>query len=158
MLTRLIGSAAGLDAARGDTIEVAMVAATALDSSALITDPTAPIATAAAETSQTSTLGTAAAAGAGVMLLLGLAMRRRRKKKEKRLALLAGTPLKGRKARKAAKYAVPMSTTVLPAMPGTPVSTDPDRVAVDEIKGDLERMMAESPESLAALLSSWMAK
>jgi flagellar biosynthesis/type III secretory pathway M-ring protein FliF/YscJ len=35
---------------------------------------------------------------------------------------------------------------------------DPDRQAVDEIKGDLERMLNESPESLAALLSTWMAK
>jgi hypothetical protein len=29
---------------------------------------------------------------------------------------------------------------------------------VDEIKGDLERRLAESPDSLSALLSNWMAK
>jgi hypothetical protein len=33
-----------------------------------------------------------------------------------------------------------------------------DQEAVAEIKADLERMLSESPESLAALLSGWMAK
>jgi hypothetical protein len=46
----------------------------------------------------------------------------------------------------------------MPVVARAAATGDPDRLAVDEIKGDLERMLAESPESLAGLLSTWMAK
>ena len=162
MLSRLIGSAAGIDATRGDTIEVAIVPAVATDTGALITNqslqpatpPVKPLTTVYAE---------AAGGGAVAMLLLVMIMRRRRKKKEKLQALINGdaTGRKGNKKKGSKKDGAADPTDVMPVVPGrmTPVAdTDPDRVAVDEIKGDLEKMLAESPESLAALLSSWMAK
>ncbi|MCU1387881.1 MAG: hypothetical protein JWL72_1219, partial [Ilumatobacteraceae bacterium] len=161
MLSRLIGSAAGIDATRGDTIEVAIVPAVATDSGALITadslqpatPPVKPLTTVYAE---------AAGGGAVAMLLLVMMMRRRRKKKEKLQALINGDAA-GRKGKKkgSKKDGTADPTEVMPVVTGrtTPVAdTDPDRVAVDEIKGDLEKMLNESPESLAALLSSWMAK
>jgi flagellar biosynthesis/type III secretory pathway M-ring protein FliF/YscJ len=41
-----------------------------------------------------------------------------------------------------------------------PVLVDPaaDKVAMEEIRSDLEKILAESPESLASLLSTWMTK
>ena len=41
-----------------------------------------------------------------------------------------------------------------------PACADPaaDKVAMDEIRSDLEKILAESPESLAPLLSTWMTK
>jgi flagellar biosynthesis/type III secretory pathway M-ring protein FliF/YscJ len=102
----------------------------------------------------------AAGGGALVMLLLVLMMRRRRRKKERAAALVLGDA-GGRKSRKKAKSAPVAETTALPiaARPASATNaSDPDRLAVDEIKGDLERMLNESPESLAALLSAWMAK
>jgi flagellar M-ring protein FliF len=166
MLTRLIGSAAGIDTTRGDTIEVAMVPAAASSDLALITDPNAPAGSAAAAAAAaaakppTNLIAEAAGGGAFVMLLLTLYMRRRRKKKEKQRALLAGIPNgKAAKGKKASKHDPVSPTAVMPtANAWTAQAADPDRAAVDEIKGDLERMLAESPESLAALLSSWMAQ
>jgi hypothetical protein len=63
----------------------------------------------------------------------------------------------GKKAKKGKKGAGD-SVEGMPVVARAAATGDPDRLAVDEIKGDLERMLAESPESLAGLLSTWMAK
>jgi flagellar M-ring protein FliF len=155
-LSRVLGPAAGIDTERGDTIEVAVVPAAVTDTGDLITsDPTAAVVPAKP---QTSLIGGAAAGGAFLMLLIGMMMRRRRKKKE-RVAVHNPAMLDagGKKAKKGKKGAAD-PTTALPATVHAAAPSDPDRQAVDEIKGDLERMLAESPESLAALLSTWMAK
>ncbi len=161
MLTRLIGSAAGIDATRGDTIEVAMVPATAADTGALITADT-PDPTAVPATTPTTTMyAQAAGAGALGMFLIVMMLRRRRRKKEKLQALILGEVGgrgKRRKSKKGTGSEDVLATAALPATVKATSAKDPDREAVDEIKGDLERMMNESPESLAALLSSWMAK
>ena len=110
--------------------------------------------------------------GAGVMLVIGLVARRRRKKKAAKVLAATSQMLypggdapaaapKGRKAKKAAKAEPALAgvgaATTMMSRP-TPMDLDPDRAAVEEIRADLERMLAESPESLAALLSSWMSK
>ena len=109
---------------------------------------------------QTTLLGEAAGGGAFLMLMVGMMMRRRRKKKERRLASQSPTMMAagGKKAKKGKKGAAAEPAGGMPAVAHAPTSSDPDRQAVDEIKGDLERMLSESPESLAALLSTWMAK
>ncbi len=160
MLSRLIGSAAGIDTKRGDTIEVAMVPVAATAAGNLITDPgTGGVATAAAKP-QTNLLAAAAGGGAFVMLIIALYMRRRRKKKDRQRAMMAGVATgKGAKQKKGGKNEPIAPTAAMPvANDWNAHAPDPERAAVDEIKGDLERMMAESPESLAALLSSWMAQ
>jgi flagellar M-ring protein FliF len=160
MLTRVIGSAAGIDTTRGDTIEVAIVPEMATDTGALITDATADPA-AAPVAPLTTVYAEAAGAGAVAMLLLVMMMRRRRKKKERMQALILGEPgSRKNKDKKNKDSEADAPTAVMPAVTSRAhsASSDPDRAAVDEIKGDLERMLNESPESLAALLSSWMAK
>lgn len=161
MLTRLIGSAAGIDATRGDTIEVAMVPATAADTGVLITADTLDPTVVPPTTPTTTMYAQAAGAGALGMFLIVMMLRRRRRKKEKLQALIlgdAGGRGKRKKSKKGTGDADVLATTALPAIVKATSGKDPDREAVDEIKGDLERMMNESPESLAALLSSWMAK
>ncbi len=157
-LSRVLGPAAGIDTERGDTIEVAVVPATAADTGDLITDVPATAGATEAQIPQTTLIGGAAGAGAFIMLLLALSMRRRRKKKEKRLAAL-NPALSGKtKGRKGKKKGDVDPTETMPAAARAAAPGNPDREAVDEIKGDLERMLQESPESLAALLSTWMAK
>jgi flagellar biosynthesis/type III secretory pathway M-ring protein FliF/YscJ len=110
----------------------------------------------------------AAAAGGGAVLMLvivGLLTRRRRKKARAareldRSGLLDGDKAGGGKTGKGKKNngkGQQAHAEGVPRAVDTSVH-DPDRTAVNEIKGDLERMLAESPESLAALLSNWMAK
>lgn len=153
-LSRVIGSAAGIDEARGDTIEVAVVPATVTDGGSLITDPATPTGTespANADQLPIDLLLAAAGAGAFVMLLLSLFGRRRRRRSAAAIGATGGRR-RGRKG----QPEVP-ATEVMPRVDELP-PMDPDRQAVEEIKHDLERMVAESPESLAALLSTWMAK
>ncbi len=155
-LTRVLGPAAGIDTKRGDTIEVAVVPAAVTDTGKLIT--ATPVAAAAAAP-QTTLIGEAAGGGAFLMLVVAMMMRRRRKKKERQRAAQnpATVAVSGKKAKKGKKGAVdPAEAT--PAAAHSQIPTDPDRQAVEEIKGDLERMLNESPESLTALLSTWMAK
>ena len=155
-LTRVLGPAAGIDTKRGDTIEVAVVPAAVTDAGKLIT---ATPAAAAAAKPPTTLIGEAAGGGAFFMLVVAMMMRRRRKKKERRLAAQspAAVAAGGKKRKKGKKGAVDPAEG-LPAVVHSTRPTDPDRQAVDEIKGDLERMLNESPESLTALLSTWMAK
>jgi flagellar M-ring protein FliF len=155
-LSRVLGPAAGIDTKRGDTIEVAIVPATVTDTGSLITAPATAV---VPKAPQTTLIGEAAGGGAFLMLLMAMMMRRRRKKKERRLAAQnPATSTSGGKRRKKGKKGAVDPTEVMPAPAHSPIHSDPDRQAVDEIKGDLERMLNESPESLTALLSTWMAK
>ncbi len=160
MLKRVIGSAAGIDATRGDTIEVAMVPAVATDSGQLLTVSGGTSATAIKPVAAKPTTLLAEAAGAGALGMFLLVMMGRRRSKRKAKAnsssplIIAESGKKGKGKKGAATAPAP----VLTATAAPQRTADPDREAVDEIKGDLERMLAESPESLAALLSSWMAK
>lgn len=156
-LSRVLGPAAGIDTKRGDTIEVAVVPAAVTDTGELITDTSTTPTPVTASAPPTTLMAEAAGGGAFVMLLLALVMRRRRKKKEPRRAAAAGTIApSGKQAKGRQADAAPIEG--MPPTVHAPLPNDPDRQAVDEIKGDLERMLNESPESLAALLSTWMAK
>jgi flagellar M-ring protein FliF len=154
-LSRVLGPAAGIDTERGDTIEVAVVPATVTDTGDLITDPGVAAAATPAK-SQTTTLIEAAAGGAVFMMLFSAYMRRRRKKKQLLRAAASGMAIPGKKSKKS-KKGEPVTTEVMPTL-STAAPADPERQAVDEIRNDLERIVNESPESLAALLSTWMAK
>lgn len=163
-LQRLVSSAAGVDAGRGDSVAIAIVPAVATDGGTLITSPE-PIASPSPSTSP-ALIAAAAAGGAFLMLALGIVRRRRRARRERARAALAAfnagelahpTTVAGRRKRRGRKKEAPTPMPV-PAALQIDGPTDPDRQAVDEIRADLERMLAESPESLAALLSSWMAK
>jgi flagellar M-ring protein FliF len=154
-LSRVLGPAAGIDTKRGDTIEVAIVPAAVTDTGDLITATATPV---VPKAPQTTLIGEAAAGGAFLMLMMAMMMRRRRKKKERRLAAQNPTAASGGKRRKKGKKGAVDPTEVMPTPLHSPIHSDPDRQAVDEIKGDLERMLNESPESLTALLSTWMAK
>jgi flagellar M-ring protein FliF len=155
-LSRVLGPAAGIDTKRGDTIEVAVVPAAVTDTGNLITAQPTPVAPAAPKT---TLVGEAAGGGAVLMLIVTMMMRRRRKKKERSVAAQSPTMVAagGKKAKKG-KKGVADPADGMPMAARAATSGDPDRQAVDEIKGDLERMLAESPESLAGLLSTWMAK
>ncbi|MEA3185485.1 MAG: Flagellar M-ring protein C-terminal, partial [Ilumatobacteraceae bacterium] len=157
-LSRVLGPAAGIDAKRGDTIEVAVVPAAVTDTGSLITAQATPVVPAAPPT---TLIGEAAGGGAFLMLMVGMMMRRRRKKKERTTgqgqAMVSAGGKKAKKGKKGEKGAADPVEGV-PVAARAAASGDPDRLAVDEIKGDLERMLVESPESLAGLLSSWMAK
>jgi flagellar biosynthesis/type III secretory pathway M-ring protein FliF/YscJ len=104
-------------------------------------------------------LAAAAGGGAFFVLFMSFMAGRGRRKRRKLEAELGHVPAAGPKAKRGKKGAVPQAAPELAPRVGAPSRpTDPDRQAVDEIKADLERMVAESPESLAALLSGWMAK
>jgi flagellar M-ring protein FliF len=160
----VVSSAAGLDAARGDTIALAVVPAGAADENQLITSPdVAP--TEPAKSGSPLLLGVAGGvAGMGIVMLV---LRRRRRRRAKVLAAelaglgspeqLATAVAGGRRARRRRAEAPPVPALV-PAAAAVDPAADPDRAAVDDIRADLERMLNESPESLAALLSNWMAK
>jgi flagellar M-ring protein FliF len=162
----MIVTAAGIDTKQADNVNVAIVDAVATDNGSLITSGSAGTATGtgtAATTTGTKMpvdlLAAAAGGGAFFVLFMSFMAGRGRRKRRKLEAELGLVPAAGQKAKKGKKGAVPQATPELaPRVSAPSRPTDPDRQAVDEIKADLERMVAESPESLAALLSGWMAK
>lgn len=155
-LSRLLGTAAGIDDKRGDSIEVALVPALATDTGDLVTDPGIPAAAPAA--SPTTLLAAAGAAGAFLMLLIGTLLGRRKQKRAPQF-IVPATKSDGKKAKKDKKGATDDTELLIVPSRATERPTGRmDQEAVAEIKADLERMLAESPESLAALLSGWMTK
>ncbi len=153
-IKKVITAAAGLNAAT-DTIEVAVVPAVATDNGGLVTDPNVPdtpATTGNASQLPIDLLVVAGVGGAVVMLLLSLIGRRQRRRARKAEKAMAKAAKKGRKKGEIAP------TEVIPGIAVDPLPNDPERVAAEEIRRDLERMVGESPESLAALLSTWMAK
>jgi flagellar M-ring protein FliF len=144
-IAKVIGAAAGLDATRGDTIEVATVPAT-------LTTPTtaaAPAATTpvASPLSVPVVAGGAAGAVFIIMLLFG---RMRRRKVVKRIPAGADRSEERELAKHATTAGVPSSIQVKPM--------EEARVEAEAIRNDLTRLANETPESLAALLSTWLAK
>ncbi|MCE9620942.1 MAG: flagellar M-ring protein FliF [Actinomycetia bacterium] len=160
-LARVLGTAAGIDTERGDAIEVAVVPAVATDTGDLVTDPTSPVA--APAPTPVTLLAAAAAAGAFLMMLVAIVMRRRRKNQGGAYVATdfpsqsEGKAKKGKK-NKGKSDAQTEILELIPRIASERSGQKSDRQAVDEIKADLERMLAESPDSLAALLSGWMAK
>lgn len=168
-IQQVVTSAAGIDAARGDSVAIAIVPAIATDDGGLITTPVEAPTTEPAD--DLTPIASGVAAGIVAMGLLMLVLRQRRRRRAKALAAelselgtneqLAEAVGRGRTRgkRRRRRDRPAQQPALLPAAQriDQPI-TDPDRVAVDEIRSDLERMLNESPESLAALLSSWMAK
>jgi flagellar M-ring protein FliF len=159
----VVSSAAGLDAARGDTFALAVVPAVATDDGELVMSPEVAATEAAAGRSP-ALLGVAGGvAGMGILMLV---LRRRRRQRAKALAAelaelgspeqLATAVAGGRRARRR-RRADDAPVPALATAAAAELAVDPDRAAVDDIRADLERMLNESPESLAALLSTWMA-
>jgi len=161
----MIVTAAGLDASKADNVNVAVVDAVVTDNGSLITSGSGGTTTGTGTAA--STTGTkmpidllAAAAGGGAFFVMFLSFvagrgKRKRRKLDAELGLLPA----GKKAKKGKKGATPdMAPELAPRVAAPTRPADPDRQAVEEIKADLERMVSESPESLAALLSGWMAK
>jgi flagellar M-ring protein FliF len=158
----VVSSAAGLDAARGDTIALAVVPAVASDEGELVTSPD----TATSQPADRSPVVLGVAGGVAGMGILMVVLRRRRRQRAKALAAelaelgspeqLATAVAGGRRARRRRRADEPVPALATAA--AGDVAVDPDRAAVDDIRADLERMLNESPESLAALLSTWMAQ
>lgn len=164
-IQEVVSSAAGLDAARGDTIALAVVPAVATDQGELVTTPDAAAATSPATDRTPLLLGIAGGvAGMGVLML---ALRRRRRRRAAALAAeltelgspeqLATVVAGGRRGRRRRRDDRP-DLAPLAGVAADDLPVDPDRAAVDDIRADLARLLDESPESLAALLSTWMAK
>ena len=139
-VTRIVGSAAGIDATRGDTIEVATVASGPVPTTVAPTTTTTPVAAA---------VPPAALGGVGgfVFIAFLVVLMRRRKRKKKAKAAPDPTAAGGVDA-----SGLP-ATYALPGARG-----DSDNADAQSIKADLDRMANETPESLAALLSSWLTK
>ena len=161
----MIVTAAGLDASKADNVNVAVVDAATTDNGTLITSGSGGATTGTGTAA--STTGTkmpidllAAAAGGGAFFVMFLSfMARRGKRKRRKLEAELGMVASGKKVKKGKKGAQPEPAPELAPRVGAPSRpVDPDREAVEDIKADLERMVSESPESLAALLSGWMAK
>jgi len=145
-IAKVVGAAAGLDATRGDTIEVATVPAQIVTPSTVPAPTTKPV---AAPLSVPVVAGGAAGAVFVVMLLIG----RLRRKKSPKVVEAGG---KKKKKGKGDDTSAP-ATAVVPMSPQARPSEDV-RVEAEAIRGDLARLANETPESLAALLSTWLAK
>lgn len=140
-VSRVIGAAAALDEARGDTIEVATVAAGPVPTTVAETPAVTPV---------TSGVATPVLGGVGgfiFLVVLFLLFRRKKKRKAMAPALPAAPAL-------AEAYAIPPTL----AVPAAGVANEAVKAETASIKADLDRMANETPESLAALLSSWLTK
>jgi flagellar M-ring protein FliF len=147
-ISKAMSAAAGLDTARGDTIAVTTVAAvavTAADSSAGGTTGLP-----AAAPKKSLTIPIAAGAGAFVIMMF-LVMRR--KKSHAEPAVSPGAT-KAKKSKK--KGGMPDSDALTALLAAS--SSGASEMAMEDIRSDLARLANESPESLATLLSSWLAK
>lgn len=140
-VSRVIGAAAALDETRGDTIEVATVAAGPVPTTVAPTPTVTPV---------TTGVSTPVLGGVGGFIFLAvLFFLFRRKKKNK-----ATRPAAAAELAPADAYAIPPTL----AVPAISVSNEAVKAETASIKADLDRMAAETPESLAALLSSWLTK
>jgi len=143
-IARVIGAAAGIDATRGDTIEVATVPAT-------IT-PTTVAPTPTPVVPGGLPVPVVAGAGGGLFVLFLIFKLRGRKKKKRATA-----------AAKEALNQLQGNNDLAQGMPANWASNAPAGMAAtrqetDSIRADLDRMANETPESLAALLSTWLSK
>lgn len=141
-VARVVGAAAALDAKRGDTIEVATVAAGPVPTTVAPATTTPPVATGV----PTTVLG---GVGGGIFLFALVLLMKRRKRKRKLVATIGPALEQGEVAALTAAYALPHEQRG---------GTDTSKAETASIRADLDRMANETPESLAALLSSWLTK
>lgn len=166
-----VASAANLvdDRDRISVIESSAITTGSTDDTELVTDP---VVTPAAGLSPVFVI-LGVLAGAAFVMIFGV-FRKKRKAKKEQAALLAAAlddptllslqPLVAGKAKKEKKVKTKKrkgkgdESDELLELPD--VANDPgaDKVAMEEIRQDLEKILAESPESLASLLSTWMTK
>jgi len=150
---QLVSAAAGIDATRGDTVAVS---AMPFDTSAATAAKDALAASAAAEKSQkqTSLIKTAAMALV-VLILMFLAWRAsRRNKKRKALTPAELAHLEAMQAALEQKNLAELNATIpSPAITGP----SPEDLAVDERQREIEQMVEDQPEEIAALLRGWLA-
>ena len=150
---QLVSAAAGIDATRGDTVAVS---AMPFDTSAATAAKDALAASAAAEKSQkqTSLIRTSAMALV-VLILLFLAWRAsRRSKKRKALSPAELAHLEEMQSALEQKRLAELNATIpSPALPGP----GPEDSAVEERQREIEQMVQDQPEEIAALLRGWLA-
>jgi flagellar M-ring protein FliF len=150
---QLVSAAAGIDATRGDTVAVS---AMPFDTSAATAAKDALAASAAAEKSQkqTSLIRTGAMALV-VLILLFLAWRAsRRNRKRKALSPAELAHLEAMQAALEQKQLAELNAGIpSPALPGP----KPEDLAVEERQREIEQMVEDQPEEIAALLRGWLA-
>jgi flagellar M-ring protein FliF len=139
-LNRVVSAAAGLDAERGDMIEVATVPAAVVAENAAVDPDVAP-----------------PAGGLPIPMIAGGAAG----------LFVVMFVLRGRKKKKAAAGAPGAPSVIGGSSPNrVPTSAELDAhlaaasadAAAEEIRTDLAKMATQTPESLAALLSNWLSK
>jgi flagellar M-ring protein FliF len=148
----LVSAAAGIDATRGDTIAIS---AMPFDTSAATAAQDSLAASAAAEKSakQTSLIKTAAMAMV-VLFLIFLAWRAsRRAKKRKALSPAELQHLEDMQAALEQQRLAELNA----AIPSAAIeAANADFEALDERQREIEKMVAEQPEEMAALLRGWL--
>jgi flagellar M-ring protein FliF len=148
----LVSAAAGIDATRGDTIAIS---AMPFDTSAATAAQDSLAASAAAEKSakQTSLIKTAAMAMV-VLFLIFLAWRAsRRAKKRKALTPAELKHLEDMQAALEQQRLAELNA----AIPSPAIeAANADFEALDERQREIEKMVAEQPEEMAALLRGWL--
>lgn len=152
-LQQLIGAAAGIDATRGDTVAIA---AMPFDTSAATAAKDALAASTAAEKSQkqTSLIKTAAMALV-VLILMFLAWRAsRRAKKRKALTPAELRHLEDMQAALEQQRLAELNATI--PSPALEAPSQADR-ARDERQREIEQMVEDQPDEMAALLRGWLA-
>jgi flagellar M-ring protein FliF len=146
-ISEAMSAAAGLDTARGDTIAVTTVAAVAVTPADTSTGTTGLPAEAAKKS-----LTIPIAAGAGAFVIMMFLVMRRKKSHAAPVATAGST--KAKKSKK--KGGLPDSDALTALLAAS--SSGASEMAMEDIRSDLARLANESPESLATLLSSWLAK
>jgi flagellar M-ring protein FliF len=148
---QLVSTAAGIDATRGDTVAVA---AMPFDTSAATAAKDALSASAAAEKNakQTSLIKTAALAAA-VLFLIFLAWRASRRAKRRKA--LGPAELKHLEDMQAALEQQRLAELNM-MIPSPAIEAGLETIARDERQREIEQMVQEQPEEMAALLRGWL--
>jgi flagellar M-ring protein FliF len=149
-ISTAMAAAAGLDTSRGDTIAVTTVTAVAAATTDIGTTGTTDAPVAAAKKSLTIPI----AAGAGAFVIMLFFVMRR--KKSRPVATATTEPVAVKDGKKAKKGTLPDSAALAALLAAS--SSGASEAAMEDIRTDLARLANESPESLATLLSSWLAK
>jgi flagellar M-ring protein FliF len=146
-ISAAMAAAAGLDTSRGDTIAVTTVTAAvaAADTGTAATE--APVVAA----KKSLTIPIAAGAVAFVVMLFFVM-----KRKKSRSTTTSAPVESGKESKKAKKGTLPDSAALAALLAAS--STGASEAAMEDIRSDLARLANESPESLATLLSTWLAK
>ncbi|GAA2504614.1 flagellar basal-body MS-ring/collar protein FliF [Winogradskya humida] len=148
---QLVSAAAGIDATRGDTIAVS---AMAFDTSAATAAKDALAASVAADTTakQTSLIRTAAMALV-VLLLMFIAWRWSRKQKKRKS--LTSAELKHLEEMQAALEAQRLAE-LNAAIPSAAIEANASFQELEERQREIEQMVEDQPEEMAALLRGWL--